>query len=126
MDNDESIKLHEGDGRHDEQIHRSCVRRMVLQKRFPTLPRWAGPSDHILGDRRLSDIETKLEKLTLNARRTPQDIFEAHPCDQRPQFWIDGRPPSKISAFPTPIPAKTIAMPAHERFWSDDSDHVEN
>jgi hypothetical protein len=79
-----------------------------------------------LGDRRLSDIKTKLEKLALDARRTPQGIFEAYPPDQRPQFWIKWWPPSKIAALPTPIPAKTVAMPPHQRIRLDDPHDIEN
>jgi len=37
----------------------------------------------------LSDLEAELEQLAMDARRTPQRIFGAHPPDQRAQFRGD-------------------------------------
>ena len=50
--------------------------------------------------------KAELEQLTMNARSTPEQIFNAHPPDQRPQSYRDLRPASQVSRFPTPITAK--------------------
>jgi hypothetical protein len=55
----------------------------------------------ILGDRRLSDRKAELEQLTMNARRAPEQILNAHPPDQRPQvrtYFRTALPGSGISS----------------------------
>jgi hypothetical protein len=55
---------------------------MVAQKRAPALPGWVALPAHVLGDGRLSHHKAELEQLTMDARRTPQQILSAHPPDQ--------------------------------------------
>src|SRR5205809_8007467 len=75
---------------------------------------------------RLSDLKAKLEQLAMDARRSPQRIFRAHPPDQRAQIRVDLRSTSKGSGFPTPVPTEAGAMPADEGLRSDDSDGPEH
>src|SRR5690348_12366843 len=56
--------------------------------------------DHVLRDAGLRDFEAELEQLAMDARRTPQLIFRAHPPDQRAQIRGDLRPASKRAGFP--------------------------
>src|SRR5207253_4929856 len=62
--------------------------------------------DHILRDAGLTDLEAELEQLAMNARRSPQGIFCAHPPDQRAQIRIDLRSASKRAGFPPPVPTE--------------------
>jgi hypothetical protein len=48
---------------------------VVTQERAPSLGRRAASLDHVLRDARLSDLETELEQLTVDARRPPQRVF---------------------------------------------------
>ena len=44
-------------------------RRVVTQEGAPSLGRRSTSLDHLLGDARLSDLETELEQLAMDARR---------------------------------------------------------
>jgi len=92
----------------------------------PSLGRRSTSLDHVLRDARLSDLETKLEQLAVDARRIPQRIFRAHPPNQRAQFGIDLRSASKRAGFPTPVPTETGPMPTYERRRPDDRDGLED
>src|SRR5262245_35792350 len=46
-------------------------------------------TDHILGNRRLSDLESKLEQFTVNAGRAPEPVLPAHPPNELAQFAAD-------------------------------------
>ena len=48
-----------------------------------------------------SDLKAELEQLTMDARRSPQRIVDAHPPDQRAQVRVDLRTASKGAGFPT-------------------------
>src|SRR5947209_19240406 len=67
----------------DEQVHGGDVSSVVTQEGAPALGRRSTSLDHVLRDARLSDLKAELEQLAMNARRTPQRIFGAHPPDQR-------------------------------------------
>src|SRR5712691_12113786 len=82
--------------------------------------------DHVLRDAGLRDLEAELEQLAMDARRTPQRIFRAHPTDQRAQFRIDLRSASKRAGFPPPVPAKAGPMPTYESLGPDDRDGPED
>src|SRR5205823_9763142 len=69
---------------------------------------------------RLSDLKAKLEQLAMDARRSPQRIFRAHPPDQRAQIRVDLRSTSKRAGFPTPVATEAGPMPTHERLGPDD------
>src|SRR5258707_14782540 len=82
--------------------------------------------DHILRDAGLTDLEAELEQLAMNARRSPQGIFCAHPPDQRAQFRIDLRSASKRAGFPSPVPTEAGSMPTYESLGTDDRDGLED
>src|SRR5439155_7434984 len=81
---------------------------------------------HPIRDAGLSDLEAKLEQLAMDARRSPQRIFRAHPPDQRAQICVDLWPTSKGAGFPTPVPTEAGAMPADEGLRSDDRDGIQD
>jgi hypothetical protein len=81
---------------------------------------------HVLRDAGLSDLEAKLEQLAMDARRSPQRIFRAHPPDQRAQICVDLRSTSKGAGFPTPVPAEAGAVPANEGLGPDDRDGLQH
>src|SRR6478752_9348607 len=94
---------------------------MIAQKRPPALiRRSAVPSDDILRHSGLSDLEAELQKLAVDARRTPERVLNAHLLDQRTQMPVNLRAPAPIPRFPSPVTAKTSPMPAHQRLRPDD------
>jgi hypothetical protein len=62
----------------------------------------------------------------MDARRTPQRIFRAHPPDQCAQICGDLWPASTGAGFPAPAAAKSSVMPPHKGLRSDDRDGIEN
>jgi len=81
---------------------------------------------HPIRDAGLSDLEAKLEQLAMDARRSPQRIFRAHPPDQRAQICVDLRSTSKGAGSPTPVPAEAGAVPANEGLGPDDRDGLQH
>src|ERR1017187_8302947 len=77
----QSIEQAKRDRRHDEQIHRRDAVGMVMKKRLPALRRWSSSFDHILGHARLADIDAELKQLSVDPRRSPQRVGDAHLAD---------------------------------------------
>jgi len=123
---DEDIEQIEPNGRNNEQVHGADVRCVVTQEGPPSLGRGAASLDHVLRDARLSDLETELEQLTMDAWCSPQRIFRAHLPDQRAQVRGDPRSASKRARFPTPVPAEAGSMPTNKGLRSDDRDGLQD
>jgi hypothetical protein len=54
---------------------------MVMKKRLPALRRWFSSLDHIFGNARLSDTDAELKQLSVDPRRSPQRVGDAHLAD---------------------------------------------
>src|SRR6202049_1771632 len=78
----QTIEQTERDCRHDEQIHRGDAVGMIAEERLPPLGRRFSPLDHILGHTRLPDFDAELEQLSMDPRRSPQRISNAHLVDK--------------------------------------------
>ena len=72
----------EGQGRNHAEINRSNRLRMVAQECPPALGWRSSASDHVLGHRRLGDLEPKLQQFTMDARGAPQRVFPVHSSDE--------------------------------------------
>src|SRR3984893_12844075 len=62
----------------------------------------------------------------MDAGRSPQRIFRAHPPDQRAQVRGDPRSASKRAGFPTPVAAEAGPMPTDKGLRSDDRDGIQD
>src|SRR5882757_565085 len=62
------------DRRHHKEVHGADTGHMIAQEGLPRLTRPGGPATlgHVLGHRRLSDLDPELQQLAMDARRTPQ------------------------------------------------------
>ena len=79
--NQQAIKQTKRDCRHDEKVHRRDAIGMIMKERLPPL-RWRASSPgHILGHARLADFDAELEQLTMDTRRSPRRIGNAHLAD---------------------------------------------
>src|ERR1700723_3216677 len=78
----QSIEQAKRDCRHDEHIHRSDSVSVVAEERPPALGRRVSSPDHVLGHAGLSDIDAELEQLSMDPRRSPQRIGNAHLADK--------------------------------------------
>src|SRR5664280_1690422 len=92
---------------------------MVAKKRLPSLRRRSPPPRHILGNRRLPDIDAELEKLAVNSWGAPERVCNADVSDQVRRIWRRLRPATARSRSPSPIRAETCAMPTNNGFWSN-------
>src|SRR5258708_5002666 len=97
---------------------------MTTQKGAPSLAWRPTPFDHVLGDARLRDLKPELEQFAVDAWRAPQRIFDAHSPDQDAQFRLDLRSPSPWARLPTPVAAKSVSVPTHERLGPDDCENL--
>src|ERR1700726_3857669 len=82
----QSIEQAKRDCRHDEHIHRSDPISVIADKGSPALRRRVSPPDHVFGDAGLADLDTELEQLSMDPRRSPQRIGNAHLADQPSYF----------------------------------------
>src|SRR6202030_2240756 len=78
----QSIEQAKRDRRHDEQIHRRDAVGMVMKKRLSAFRRWPSSLHHILGHARLADIDAELKQLSVDPRRSPQRVGDAHLAEQ--------------------------------------------
>src|ERR1700736_4258897 len=109
----EAVEQTKRDCRDEEQIHRRNTVGMIIEKCFPALGRRPSTPGHILGHARLSDIDAELEKLAVDARRSPEWICDAHLADQPAYFEWHLRPATTASRLPAPVQPETRAMPTN-------------
>jgi len=55
---------------------------MIMQKGAPSLAWRLTSPNHVFGNARLRDLKSELKQFTMNTRRTPKRILDAHPPDQ--------------------------------------------
>src|SRR5712671_1865449 len=96
---------------YDEQIHRRDAVGMIIEKCFPTLGRRPSTPGHILGYAGLTDIDAELEKLSVDPRRSPQWVCDAHLSDQPAYFWRHRRSTATRSRLPAPVRSESGAVP---------------
>src|SRR5260370_24825131 len=77
----QSIEQTKRDCRHDEQIYRGDPICMIAKECLPSLGRRAWSPGHILGHTGLPDFDAELEQLSMEPRRSPHPISNAHLCD---------------------------------------------
>src|ERR1700736_1583503 len=110
----EAVEQTKRDCRDDEQIHRRNTVGMIIEKCFPALGRRPSTPGHILGHARLSDIDAELEKLTVDARRSPQRVGNAHFADKLAYLLRYSWSATTMSRLPAPIRSETRAMPTDD------------
>src|SRR5438034_1207422 len=71
--------------------------------------------NHVLGDRRLGDLEPELEQFTVDAWGAPQWVLLAHPLDEFAQLTANSGPSWLTARFPAPIGPKPCSMPPQDR-----------
>src|SRR5271170_3040178 len=88
----QSIEQSKRDGRNHEQVHRRDAVSMIMQKRPPARG-WRPPMFcHVLGDRGLPDINSQLEKFTMDPWCAPQRICDTHIANELSDFMGRARP----------------------------------
>ena len=92
---------------------------MVAKERLPSLARRPPAPSHVLGNRRLPDLDTKLEQFAVDPWSAPERVRTADVPDQLPNvhrhLWTAATRPRP----PSPIQAETCAVPTNDSFRSD-------
>jgi hypothetical protein len=70
------------DCRYDEHIYRGDPVSMIAKERPPALGRRDSSLGHLFGHAGLSDIDAELEEFSVDPRRSPQRIGNAHVADE--------------------------------------------
>ena len=123
---DKAIKSLERDRWQDKQVDRRNAILMIVQKGPPALRRWQPAAAHIPSNRRLSDLETELEKLTMNAWCAPEMVRAAHLANDRAQLSQDLRSAYMVARSPAPICSKPSAVPTNDRFRPDNRNRAKD
>src|SRR6267378_7481976 len=99
------------DCRHDEHIHRSDPVSVIAEECPPALGRRVSSPDHVLGHAGLSDIDAELEEFSMDPRRSPQRVGNAHLADKlaylRRYSWSAATAPR----LPPPVRSEPGAVP---------------
>src|SRR5213076_746947 len=111
----------EPDRRNDEQIDADDVGGVIAQESPPARRARAVTPWHVLGDSRLSDVDTKFQQLAMNAWRTPQRVVAADCPDQIADVGRNRRPADATARLPTPVQTEAAPMPAHQRLRLEDN-----
>ena len=106
-------------------INSGDVGGVIAQEYTPTWRGRAATPDHVLGNRRLGDVGTKLLQLTMNAWRTPERVVAADHPDQITDVGWDCRPADTATGPPAPVQAEAAPVPAHQRCWLEDDGRFE-
>jgi hypothetical protein len=85
-----------------------------LGGRFPT-------SDHVLGHRGFGHLDAQLYQFAVNSRSAPGRILTAHCSNQIASILWHKRPAwFAVTNLPSPIPTKSLTLPADDGFRLDD------
>src|SRR6202521_404027 len=103
----QSIEQRKRDCRHDEKVHRGDAVGMIMEECLPSLGRRASSPGHILGHTRLPDFDAELEQLSMDPRRSPQRISNAHLVDKLPYVRGYSWSATTTSRLPAPILANS-------------------
>ena len=100
FDHKETIQDSEGEGRHGEEVHGHDDIAVIAQERSPELAGLlAGiQAAEIPRNSAFRDIESELQKLTVNPRSAPACILLYHPSDEDSNFGIDFWPAEILGA----------------------------
>ena len=69
---------------------------------------------HVLGHAGLADVDAELEKLSMDARRSPQRVGNADLADQPANFQRHSWSAAAVSRFPAPIRSETGTVPTDD------------
>ncbi len=121
LDNKEHVEDSKGHRGHGEEIDRSDVPDVFLEKRPPGLRRRLAATNHVLGHRRLGDVDAQHLQLAVNSRCTPAKVIARHAPNELTDFLRNRRTTAPSTArLPSPIKPKALAVPPHQSIGLED------
>ena len=107
------------DGRHHEEVYGDQVLDVIVEKGSPRLgERFAVPDD-VLGDGCLRRLDSNPQQFAMDARSSPARVGETHFPDEIPNFIGYRGSSFKMTTLPSPIEAKSLAMPGDDSLRFD-------
>jgi hypothetical protein len=101
-----------------EEVDGRELRNVILEERPPRL-RWT--SDHVFGNGSLRNLNVQLHQLTVDPGCAPDRVLAAHGSNQIADLFRNWRPSGlSVPNLPSPIPTKSLMMPADDGFRHDD------
>src|ERR1700757_1110075 len=107
----QSIERAKRDCRHDEHIHRGDAVGMIAKEGPPALGWRVSSLGHVLRDARLSDIDAELEEFSMDPKRSPQRIRNAHLADKLAYLWRYSWSATTAPRLPPPVRSEPGAVP---------------
>ena len=97
-----------------------------VQKGLPGLRPPSPTPRHVLGDRRLRDLDPELEQFAMDARRAPQPVGQAHLPDQAADLPGNLRPTAPRARLPAPVQSEARPMPSDDGLRLDNRHSVQH
>jgi hypothetical protein len=118
-ENDQNEQQLGTDCRHDQEVHGGNAGRMVVKESLPGLRPPSPTPRHVFGDRRLSDFDSELQQLAMDARCAPEPVGQTHLSDQVPDLNWNLWPAAMRARLPAPVQSEARPMPPGDRLWLD-------
>ncbi len=112
----------ECNGGHGEEVDGDEIFQMIIEERPPTRARWFRVANHVLGDRRLGQVDTEFQKLAVNPGSAPQRVGPGHFANQIADLGVNRWPATLVSALPSPVVLEALPVPADPGRGLDDDE----
>src|SRR6266436_1268717 len=109
--NQQAVEQTKRDCRYDEHIHRGDAVGMIAKERPPALGWRVSSLGHVLGHAGLSDIDADLEEFSMDPRRSPQRIGNAHLADKLAYLRRYSWSATTAPRLPPPVRSEPGAVP---------------
>src|SRR6267143_1319786 len=109
--NQQAVEQTKRDCRHDEQIHRGDAVGLIAKERPQALGWRVSSLGHVLGYAGLSDINAELEEFSMDPRRSPQRIGNAHLADKLAYLRRYSWSATTAPRLPPPVRSEPGAVP---------------
>src|SRR6202023_1236003 len=127
MPQDEKAKEQpERDSAHHEEVHCGDPIGMIAQEGLPALRRRSPLPRHVFRHARLPDIDTELEELSVDPRRTPKRVGKADLADQPAYLKRHLRSSAADPRSPAPVGPEPPTVPTNDRLRLDTCQDVPN
>jgi hypothetical protein len=96
-----------------EEVHRSQLRNVIVEKRPPGLRPRTGATYHVLRNRGLGYVEAQFQQFTVDSRCAPEWVSPTYLLNYLSHLRVDFRSTDWLTALPSPVEPKALAMPCH-------------
>ena len=111
----------EPNGMDGEEVDGRELRNVIIEERSPCLRWWFRTSNHVFGDGGFRNLNVQLHQLAVDPGCAPDRVLAAHDSNQIADLFGNLRPSGlSVQNLESPIPTKSLTMPADDGFRHDD------